>query len=42
LFNSTCDGIPQLVNMTCIDCIVTHGGTSWADGGGCLTTCPMR
>ena len=41
-FNSTCTGLPQLVNMTCIDCIVAHSGGSWEDGAGCMTTCPMR
>jgi hypothetical protein len=26
---------------TCFDCLVTGNGMSWADGGGCHTTCPM-
>jgi hypothetical protein len=41
-FNATCSGLPQQVNMTCIDCIVAHPGASWFDGAGCMTTCPMR
>ena len=40
LNSSTCSGIPNLVNMSCIDCLVSHGGASWEDGGGCQTTCP--
>ena len=41
-FNSTCSGLPQLVNLTCIDCIVGHAGASFQDGDGCMTTCPMQ
>src|SRR5262249_25421197 len=35
--SSDCVGIPNLVT-TCTECLVT--GRSWADGGGCHTTCP--
>ena len=39
LDSSDCSGIPNLVT-TCFDCLVTGNGMSWADGGGCHTTCP--
>jgi N-acetylneuraminic acid mutarotase len=40
LDNSSCSGVPNLVQSTCFDCLVTHNGMSWQDGSGCHTTCP--
>jgi len=40
LDSSDCSGIPNLVSVSCFDCLVTQSGMSWADGGGCHTTCP--
>jgi hypothetical protein len=28
------------VTLTCVSCLVTHGGLSWSDESGCHTTCP--
>jgi hypothetical protein len=40
-FNSTdCTGFPKTDTLTCFDCLVRSGGTSWLDFSGCHTTCP--
>ena len=40
-FNSSdCTGFAKTVTLTCIDCLVTQGGTSFLDFSGCHTTCP--
>ena len=40
LHNSNCSGVPKAATFTCFDCLVTRGGMSWQDAGGCHTTCP--
>jgi hypothetical protein len=40
LDNSNCTGFPNTVTLTCVSCLVTHGGLSWSDESGCHTTCP--
>src|SRR5262249_15462431 len=40
--NSDCGGIPNLGGISCVDCLTAHPDGSWADGGGCYTTCPLR